>query len=541
MIDRRRFIAATVAGGAGLTLGAGCAPDSAERPAQGTSSRVQPFELDETDVAGLQASMESGERTARSITELYLGRIEALNMHGPTLRAIIETNPDALSDADQLDAERAAGSLRGPLHGIAVVVKDNIDTADRMSTTAGALALAGNVAARDAWVAERLRAAGAVILGKANLSEWANFRSSRASSGWSGRGGQARNPYALDRNPSGSSSGSAVAVAANLCALAIGTETNGSVISPSSVSGIVGIKPTVGLVGRSGIIPISATQDTAGPMARSVRDAALLLGPLTGVDPRDAATRASVGNSHADYASFLDEDGLRGARIGVVRSAMGYHEEIDRVTEEALSQLRDGGATLIDLDRLISADIGGDETNVLLYEFKDGVNRYLAEMPPNVTVRTLEDVIAFNRANVEQAMPYFGQETFVEAQAKGDLGAAEYVQALANVRRASRTEGIDKALRDHRLDALIAPSESAAWTTDLVNGDRYISRGDGYSPAAMAGYPSISVPMGFVEGLPLGLCFFGGAWAEPTLLRLAYAYEQATRHRKPPTFAATLV
>jgi amidase len=508
---------------------------------QEASPGIAPFALDEISVAELQASMESGERTARSIVESFLSRIEELNLEGPVLRAIIETNPDALAIADQLDAERAAGSVRGPLHGIPVVVKDNVDTADRMVTAAGALALAANVAPQDSWVAERLRAAGAILLGKANLSEWANFRSTRGSSGWSGRGGQTRNPYSLDRNPSGSSSGSAVAVSANLCPLSIGTETNGSIISPASISGIVGIKPTVGLVGRSGIIPISESQDTAGPMARTVRDAALLLGALTGVDPRDGVTQASAGNSHTDYTAFLDAEGLAGARVGVVRSAMGYHEGVDRVMEEALAQLRAGGATVVELESLITADIGDDEFNVLLYEFKDGVNRYLAGTPSSVAVRTLDQVIAFNRANAAETMPYFGQELLLAAQAKGDLNTPEYVQALANVRRASRAEGIDKAVADHRLDALIAPSEGPTWTTDLVNGDRYISGGNGYGPAAMAGYPSITVPMGFVSGLPVGLCFFSGAWAEPTLLRLAYAFEQATLHRRPPAFVPSIV
>lgn len=541
MIDRRRFISTTALGGAGLTLGTACSPASDATPEQQTSTPVSPFELDELDVSSLQARMESGSVTSRSITALYLGRIEELNRQGPNLRAIIETNPDALDIADQLDAERAEGRVRGPLHGIPVILKDNIDTADRMVTAAGARVLAENVAAQDSWVASRLRVAGAVLLGKANLSEWANFRSTRGSSGWSGRGGQTRNPYSLDRNPSGSSSGSAVAVAANLCPLSVGTETNGSVISPASVSGIVGFKPTVGLVGRSGIIPISESQDTAGPMARTVRDVAVLLGALTGIDPRDAATQASAGNAHTDYTTFLDAAGLGGARIGVVRSALGYHEGVDRIAEAALDQLREAGATLVEIETLITADIGADEFNVLLYEFKDGVNRYLAGTPSNVAVRTLEDVIAFNRANADETMPYFGQEILVQAQEKGGLDSPEYVQALANVRRATRADGIDRALNEHRLDALVAPAEGAAWTTDLVNGDRYISGGNGYGPAAMAGYPSITVPMGFVSGLPIGLCFFAGAWAEPQLLRLAYAYEQATRHRAAPTFAESLV
>lgn len=541
MIDRRGFISTTAVSAVGLALGAGCTPNATDRTASDMALSVQPFALDEIDVAALQKSMESGERTSASITQLYLDRIEALNLTGPRLHAIIEVNPDALAIAKALDAERASGKVRGPLHGVPVVVKDNIDTADKMVTSAGASALAGNIATQDSWVAGRLRNAGAVILGKANLSEWANFRSTRSSSGWSGRGGQTRNPYSLNRNTSGSSSGSAVAVSANLCALSIGTETNGSIISPASVSGVVGIKPTVGLVGRSGIIPISHTQDTAGPMARTVRDAAMLLGALTGVDARDAATNASVGNSHTDYTSFLDAKGLAGTRVGIVRSAMGYHEGVDRAVGEAIEQLKMSGATVVDVDKVITTNVGDEEGNVLQYEFKDGVNKYLAGMPASVAVRTLEDVIAFNKANAETSMPYFGQETLIASQARGDLRSPEYVKSLAKVLRASRGEGIDKALRDHQLDALIAPAEGAAWTTDLVNGDRYISRGDGYGAAAMAGYPSITVPMGYVSGLPVGLCFFGAAWAEPMLIRLAYAYEQASKHRAAPKFVEVLV
>lgn len=541
MIDRRGFISTTAVSAVGVALGAGCTPNATDRTASDLALSVQPFALDEIDVAALQKSMESGERTSASITQLYLDRIEALNLTGPRLHAIIEVNPDALAIARALDAERASGKVRGPLHGVPVVVKDNIDTADKMVTSAGASALAGNIATQDSWVAGRLRNAGAVILGKANLSEWANFRSTRSSSGWSGRGGQTRNPYSLNRNTSGSSSGSAVAVSANLCALSIGTETNGSIISPASVSGVVGIKPTVGLVGRSGIIPISHTQDTAGPMARTVRDAAMLLGALTGVDARDAATNASVGNSHTDYTSFLDAKGLAGTRVGIVRSAMGYHEGVDRAVGEAIEQLKMSGATVVDVDKVITTNVGDEEGNVLQYEFKDGVNKYLAGMPASVAVRTLEDVIAFNKANAETSMPYFGQETLIASQARGDLRSPEYVKSLAKVLRASRGEGIDKALRDHQLDALIAPAEGAAWTTDLVNGDRYISRGDGYGAAAMAGYPSITVPMGYVSGLPVGLCFFGAAWAEPMLIRLAYAYEQASKHRAAPKFVEVLV
>lgn len=541
MIDRRQFLGTTLAGAAGLTLGTGCTPAADDRATPDAPSAVPPFVLDEVSVAELQRSMESRERTSASITQLYLDRIDALNLTGPRLHAIIDVNPDAMDIANALDAERANGTVRGPLHGIPVVVKDNIDTADSMATSAGALALARNIAAQDAWVTARLRAAGAVILGKANLSEWANFRSTRSSSGWSARGGQARNPYSLNRNTSGSSSGSAAAVSANLCAMAVGTETNGSIISPASVCGVVGIKPTVGLIGRSGIIPISHSQDTAGPMARTVRDAALLLGALTGVDARDAATTGSVGRSHTDYTAFLDANSLLGARIGIVRSAMGYHEGVDAVVEQAIAQLKTQGATVVDVDKVITSDVGDDETTVLMYEFKSGVNAYLSGAPVQVPVRTLKDVIEFNVANADRAMPYFGQETLIASEGKGDLNTPEYAQALTRVQKASRANGIDKALSDHNIVALIAPAEGAAWTTDVVNGDRYISRGDGYGAAAMAGYPSITVPMGTVGGLPVGLCFFGAAWSEPVLLRLAYAYEQATKHRAAPTFVDALV
>ena len=535
-MKRRTFLQLSTVGGLtlpGLTLTA-CleqTPSSGEE-----STGISTFELNETTLEALQVAMAEGRLSARTITEKYLARIREIEEGPMGLNAVIELNPDALDIADTLDRERSEGRVRGPLHGIPVLIKDNIDTGDRMMTTAGAQALENHIALLDAWVAERLRAAGAIILGKTNLSEWANFRSTRSSSGWSGRGGQTRNPYVLSCNTSGSSSGSAAAVAANLCAVAIGTETNGSVISPSSICGIVGIKPTVGLVGRSGIIPISHTQDTAGPMARTVRDAAVLLSALTGVDPRDAATAASKGKAHADYTVFLDPQGLQGARIGVDRSAFGFHEGVDRVMEAALDALRAQGATLIDLERVYEGNIDHEEYQILLYEFKDGLNKYLAGTTTDVAVHSLKDVINFNLAAPEGNLSWFGQEILVMAQEKGDLRTPEYIQALEKVRRLTREEGIDQVMAEHQLDAILAPAEGPAWTTDKVNGDRYISGGKGYGTAAMAGYPSITIPAGDVHGLPVGMCLYGKAWSEPTLLKLAFAFEQAGPQRKAPGF-----
>lgn len=543
MVDRRRFIGTMAAGSAGLALGAsGCAPDEPGAGASGggQADAVAPFELDEVTVSELQASMESGERSARSITEAYLARIEALDGQGPELRAILETNPDALALADELDAERRAGTVRGPLHGIPVAIKDNIDTADGMTTTAGSLALEGSIPPQDSFLAERLRAAGAIILAKANLSEWAYFRGYRATSGWSARGGQCRNPYALNRNPCGSSSGSGVAVSANLVPLTIGTETGGSIMCPSSINGVVGIKPTVGLWSRSGVIPISHSQDTAGPMARTVRDAAVLLGPLTGVDARDDATAASAGNAHTDYTQFLDPDGLRGARIGVARSFTGFDPRIVTLFDEALDAMRAAGAVVIDPTNLDASAWNDPLSLVLLeYEFKADLNAYLAALGPDAPVRTLADVIAFNEANADREMPHFGQERMHDAQARGPLTDPEYLNARATIQRNNREDGIDRLMNEHRLDAIVAPTMDLAWPTDHIKGDR-LEGGSSAGPAAIAGYPDISVPMGFVKGLPVGISFFGRAWSEPTLLRVAYAYEQATNHRRPPTFAATL-
>ena len=543
MMDRRRFLGTGAAAGAGFALGSGgCAPSDTPgvRIGEGADEAIPSFELDEVTVSELQASMESGERTARSITELYLGRIEALDGQGPELRSIIELNPDALQIADELDAERAAGNVRGLLHGIPVAIKDNLDTHDGMTTTAGSLALEGSIPPRDSFLAAKLREAGAIILAKANMSEWAYFRGYRATSGWSARGGQCRNPYALNRNPCGSSSGSGVAVSANLVPLTIGTETGGSIMCPSSINGVVGIKPTVGLWSRSGVIPISHSQDSAGPMARTVRDAALLLGPLTGVDPRDVATRESASYSHADYTQFLDPDGLRGARIGVARSFPFQEPRVYELFEDALSAMSDAGAVLVDPTNLDASAWNDPLSLVLLeYEFKHDLNVYLASLGPDAPVKSLEEVIAFNEANADLEMPYFGQERLHDSQARGPLTDPEYLEAKRTVQRATREDGIDRLIRTHNLDAIVAPTRDIAWVTDHIAGDR-LDGGSSAGPAAIAGYPDISVPMGFVTGLPVGISFFGAAWTEPTLLRIAYAFEQATNHRQAPTFAPTL-
>ena len=482
--------------------------------------------------------MDSGQETARAIAEKYLCRIEQIDGRGPSLRSVIETNPDALAIADALDRERRESGVRGPLHGIPILIKDNIDTADRMTTTAGSLALEGSTAERDSFVARKLREAGAVLLGKTNLSEWANFRSTRSTSGWSGRGGLTRNPYALDRNPSGSSSGSGVAVSANLCSTAIGTETDGSIVSPSNANGIVGIKPTVGLVSRTGIIPVSRSQDTAGPMARTVADAAAVLGALTGVDPGDPHTAASQGRSYTDYSRFLDPSGLRGARIGLVRRLLGFHPDVDRIVEEAMAAMRSEGAVIVDpADVPTWGDWSESEREVLLYEFKDGLNAYLAGLGGSPRVRSLKDLIRFNEENADREMPCFGQERFIQAQAKGPLTDKRYGDALARNHRLSREEGIDRVMEEHRLDALLAPTGGPAWVTDLVNGDSH--GGGSSSGAAVSGYPNVTVPTGFVHGLPVGISFFGHAWSEGKLIRLAYAYEQATQVRRPPRFRPT--
>ena len=540
--SRRDFIKLGGAGAAAVAAGgvSGCAPgDSAQSGGEGEWWTTESFELEEASIQEQLDGMASGRWTAADLTEMYLDRIARMDREGPRLRSVIETNPEAMEIAAALDRERASGNLRGPLHGVTILVKDNIDTADRMTTAAGSLALQGSIAPQDSWVAERLRAAGAVILGKANLSEWANIRSSDSSSGWSGRGGQCANPYALDRNPCGSSSGSGASVSANFCAGAIGTETNGSVVCPSSINGVVGIKPTVGLVGRSGIIPIAHTQDTAGPMTRTVRDGALILGALTGVDPRDDATLASSGNSHGNYTQFLDAGGLSGARIGVERSYFGNNPMVDDLMEQALVDLANAGATIVDpVLHPTRRRMGGPSFTVLMYELKADLAAYLSTLGPDAPVKTLADVIAFNEANAESEMPYFGQDILIQAEESGTLSSPKYREALADAMRLSRDEGLDAILEEHRLDAIVSPTTTPAWKTDLVNGDGSSSGSSGM--AAIAGYASVTVPMGLVRGLPVGILFSGGQWAESTVLRLAYAYEQATTHRVAPRMPSTL-
>jgi amidase len=538
-LNRRTFLATSAASG----MLAATMPTSAS--ARGNESAPQePFhapssELGDITIAELQQGLKSGEFTSRSLVERYLSRINALDQNGPRLRSVIETNPDALDVADQLDQERRSKVPRGPLHGIPVLIKDNIDTADRMATTAGSLALVGAKPPEDAFVVKQLRKAGAIIIGKTNLSEWANIRSKNSTSGWSGRGGLTRNPYVLDRNPSGSSSGSAVAVSAALCAVAVGTETDGSILCPSSACGIVGIKPTVGLVSRTGIIPISHSQDTAGPMARTARDAAILLGVLAGVDEQDAVTQESSGHARTDYTAFLDESGLQGARLGVARNFFGFHEDVDSLMDSALEAMKNAGATLVDTDMLSDVSQAGPaKGTVFKFELKAGMASYLSRLGADAPVKTLKDIIEFNDRHKDQEMSYFGQDFFLAAEAKGPLTEYEYQEALAKCRRLARTEGIDAALEKLQLDALIAPTTGPAWVTDLVCGDNWL--GSSTSPAAIAGYPSVTVPAGSVFGLPVGISFFGRAWSEPTLLKYAYAFEQATKLRRPPQFRPTI-
>jgi amidase len=534
-LTRRNFVAATIAGvvvtrHGRLDLG----------QSQKSASPAAPFALEELTIDDLQSRMQSGSETSASLTRQYIERIGAMDQSGPAINAVLELNPDAEAIAARLDAERKSGKVRGPLHGVPVLIKDNIDTADKMHTSAGSLALADNIAARDSFVAERLRAAGAVILGKTNLSEWANFRSTHSTSGWSGRGGQTRNPYALDRTPSGSSSGSGSAAAASYCAVAIGTETDGSVTSPSAAASLVGIKPTVGLIGRSGIIPIAHSQDTAGPMTRSVRDAAILLSALTGVDPRDVATKASAGHSLIDYTTALDKNGLRGARIGVARKHYtGYHVETDKLLASAIDLMKQHGATIVDPADIATAGKTDDsEFDLLLYEFKADLNAYLSQLKPNVAVHSLADVIAFNAKNASRELRYFGQEIMEQAQKKGPLTEKKYLDTLASNRRLMGAQGIDATMTKYKLDAIVVPTQGPAGLIDLVNGDPG-GGGSFTAPAAVAGYPHVTVPMGFVRGLPVGLSFVGRAWSEATLLKLAYAFEQAEPARKKPTYAAT--
>ena len=496
------------------------------------------FELEELTISELQAGMQSGKYTAHQLVKKYLDRIDDIDKDGPKLNSVIEVNPDAMTIAEALDRERKEKGARGLLHGIPILIKDNIDTADRMMTTAGSLALVGSRAAQDSFVAKKLREAGAVILGKTNLSEWANFRSSHSSSGWSGRGGQTKNAYIQDRNPCGSSSGSGSAAAANLCAAAVGSETDGSVVCPSSANSLVGIKPTVGLIGRSGIIPISHSQDTAGPMARTVSDAAILLGALTGIDANDAVTKPSAGKSFTDYTQFLNKDGLRGARLGIARKYFGFNDQVDKLMNDRIAELKKLGAVIVDpADIPTSGKFDDSELEVLLYEFKADLNSYLGKLGPSSQVHSLKDVIDFNEKNRDRELTYFGQDLLIKSQAKGPLTEKKYLQALQKNHLLSRTQGIDFVMRKNKLDAMIAPTGGPAWPTDWINGDHFTG---GYSSAsAVAGYPHITVPAGYVFGLPVGISFFGGAWSEPKLIKYAYAFEQATRARQAPRFLRT--
>ncbi|HYL14702.1 MAG TPA: amidase [Terriglobales bacterium] len=536
---RRRFLQTSVVAGASAAilpaLGAARELPRSNSPAP----EVPAFELDEISSSALQDGMKSGKYTAHSIAEKYLSRIESLNKQGPAINALIEINPDALAISDTMDQERQAGKLRGPLHGIPLLIKDNLDTSDKMMTTAGSLALVGAKPPQDSTVVQKLRAAGAVIIGKTNLSEWANIRSSHSTSGWSGRGGLTKNPYALDRNACGSSSGSGAAVAANFCAAAIGTETDGSIVCPSSANGIVGIKPTVGLVSRTGIIPISHTQDGAGPMARTVKDAAILLGVLTGVDRSDDATLASEGKSLTDYTRFLDPTGLKGARIGVARKYFGFSEDVDALMNGLLDVMKKQGATLVDpADIETFGKFDDSELMVFYYELKADLNAYLSRLGPSAPVRSLKEIIDFNEKNKEKEMPYFGQDLFIKSEAKGPLTEKEYLDALDKNRKLARTEGIDALMDKNKLDAIVAPTAGPSCLTDLLNGDHFT--GGSSNAAAVAGYPNINVPAGFIHGMPVGISFFGRAWSEPTLIKLAYSFEQATKLRKPPQFLPTI-
>jgi amidase len=529
--ERRRFLRNSLATGAAMAAVPALARgrEIATAPEQ---AQPKPSELDEVTITDLQAGMASGKYSAYSITEKYLWRIEEIDKRGPALASVIEINPEAPAIATALDNERKAGKVRGPLHGIPVLIKDNIDTTDRMQTTAGSLALLGSRPSRDSFVAQKLREAGAVILGKTNLSEWANIRSAHSTSGWSGRGGQTKNPYALDRNPCGSSSGSGAAVAANLCAAAVGTETDGSVVCPSSANGIVGIKPTLGLISRAGIIPIAHSQDTAGPMARTVREAAILLSALAGVDPHDSATAASQGKA-ADYTQFLDPNGLRGARIGVARKYFGFNDAVDELMNSVIDEMKRAGAEVVDPADLPSHGKFDDtEFTVLLYELKTDLNAYLAARPG--APASLKEIIDFNEKNKDKEMPYFGQDIFLKAESKGPLTSEEYSGALEANHRLSRKEGIDAVMDQFKLDAIVAPTGCPAWVTDWINGDH--APGGSSNAAAVAGYPDITVPAGFVFGLPVGISFFGRAWSEPTLFKIAYGFEQMIKARKGPQF-----
>ena len=540
-MNRRSFVHRSVAGAAGVAV------TRVSVRARAESRNVIPtppaaFELDEMTIADLQAAMTSGKYSAHSIAKKYLERIDDIDKHGPMVNSVIELNPDALTIASEMDRERKADRVRGPLHGIPVLIKDNIDTHDRMMTTAGSLALAGSIAPKDATVAKKLRDAGAVIIGKTNLSEWANFRSSHSSSGWSGRGGQTKNPYVLDRNPCGSSSGTGAAISANLAAIGIGTETDGSVVCPSNANSLVGIKPTLGLISRAGIIPIAHSQDTAGPMCRTVRDAVTLLDVLAGADPRDSASADSTTllakSTFHGFTSYLDPNGLKGARIGVQRKSFGFNDAVDKVMNECIAEIKRLGATVVDpADIPTQGKFDDTEFEVLLYEFKADLNRYLASLGPSAPVKSLKEIIDFNEKNRARELPYFGQDIMTKAQAKGPLTEKKYRDALAKNHLMSRTQGIDAVIIKNKLDAIIAPTGGPPWPTDWVNGDHFTG---GYSTAsAVAGYPHITVPAGYVFGMPVGISFFGRAWSESTLIKFAYAFEQATKARRAPKFLPT--
>ncbi|HEX5703500.1 MAG TPA: amidase [Pyrinomonadaceae bacterium] len=538
-MNRRSFVRRSLAGAAGAAAATVSVRARSESREVAPHANPAAFELDELTVADLQAGMSSGKYSARSLTEKYLDRINDIDKRGPALKSVIEVNPDAESIAAEMDRERKAGRLRGPLHGIPVLIKDNIDTHDRMMTTAGSLALTGSIPSQDSTVARKLREAGAVIIGKTNLSEWANFRSSHSSSGWSARGGQTKNPYVLDRNPCGSSSGTGAAIAANLAAVGVGTETDGSVVCPSNACSLVGIKPTLGLISRAGIIPIAHSQDTAGPMCRTVMDAALLLAGIAGFDSRDPVTKSGAGQSRERYyTTSLDPNGLRGARIGVQRKSHGFNDAVDKLMHDSIDVLKRLGAIVIDpADIPTQGKFDDSEFEVLLYEFKADLNKYLSSLGPSAPVKSLKDVIDFNEKNRDRELRYFGQDIMIKAQAKGPLTERKYRMALAKNHRLTRTLGIDAVMNKHRLDAIIAPTGGPPWPTDLVNGDHFTG---GYSSAsAVAGYPHITVPAGYVFGLPVGISFFGRAWSEATLIKFAYAYEQATKARRAPKFLET--
>lgn len=542
---RRDFLTASAVGITAVGALSACTP-TADSPQPGDAARwgaalgPTAFELDEVTIADLQAGFTEGRWTSRRVTEMYLDRIHSMDRQGVSLRAMLDLNPDALADADAADKARAAARLASPLHGIPVIVKDNVDTHDKMTTTAGSLALEGSIAPRDAFIVEKLRAAGAIIVGKANLSEWANFRGDHSTSGWSSRGGAVKNPYVLDRNPCGSSSGTGASIAANYATVGIGTETDGSIVCPANNCGLVGVKPTVGLVSRSGIIPISASQDSAGPMTRTVTDAALLLTAIIGTDPRDPVTAQADAHQLGDLSTFLKLDALKGARVGVVRQSLtGYHAKTDALFEEALKTLNALGAVIVDpADIPHIDDYGRDESTVLHYEFKQGINDYLAALGPAAKMKSLEDLIRFNEANKTRVMPWYGQEDFLKSQACGPLTDKKYLDARARCVRLSRREGFDAVMAQHRLDVLVAPTGGPAWPTDLLTGDHF--GGSSSSPCAVAGYPHVTVPMGWMSDLPVGLSFMGLAWTEAKLLGYAFAYEQATKHRRAPKFIPTL-